>query len=350
MLKIYCALSNKLNAFSKPNALAQVNAMDLTLVRIYKEEVLGLTLSELKSAPDILELESYGRNPENQRETESLFSDCRGKHLSRSGLFFKVMNSLEDVSAYFQPPPASGLYHVLVVIRQQQSKTQPVFKLESDYRSESGLTPTKLVLYCRKSFHDQFQFLRERVIRNSRFGRILGPPGTGTSATSLAFVSVMANDFPDWTVTWIHVSNADLPLCVRFSKSHKWSYSIKDMDMSCLITVLDDVEGKHIVFLDGFDPTQHIHNCIHARSSGWRRRDPTNRRLAVVCSTSSSHWGNMDDDKVHHVEEFFVDPWRLEEYLTAAQHIDEWESSRKEGTSANLQAGAPARICRQALV
>ncbi|KAJ2984741.1 hypothetical protein HDV02_000929, partial [Globomyces sp. JEL0801] len=53
-----------------------------------------------------------------------------------------------------------------------------LFKLDTNYLAETGLAPEKLVLYCRPTFHEQFKFLRERVIENSVLGWILGPPGT----------------------------------------------------------------------------------------------------------------------------------------------------------------------------
>ncbi|KAI8831485.1 hypothetical protein BJ741DRAFT_318924 [Chytriomyces cf. hyalinus JEL632] len=217
------------------------------------------------------------------------------------------------MSAYFSDPLDKKVYHVLVLVPQQKY----LFELDSTYLHGSGLPSTKLVLFCLKSFHDQFKFLHERVLCESRFGWILGPPGTGKSTTNLAFISLMPTYFPEWTVTWIHLCQKFRPACIRFANRQKWSMVI---DMGDLNEFLVNVEGKH-VFLDGFVPSEDAHIVVHARSSGWRISDTTNRRLVVVCSGSSRGETNMDDDKVHSVEEFFVDSWNLEEYRTAAQHI-----------------------------
>ncbi|DAZ93975.1 TPA: hypothetical protein N0F65_005486 [Lagenidium giganteum] len=50
------------------------------------------------------------------------------------------------------------------------------------------------MLYCRPTFHHQFEFLHDKVLRK----------GTGKSATAIAFASTV--DRSEWIVTWIHVS------------------------------------------------------------------------------------------------------------------------------------------------
>ncbi|KAI8840845.1 hypothetical protein BJ741DRAFT_596762 [Chytriomyces cf. hyalinus JEL632] len=194
-----------------------------------------------------------------------------------------------------------------------------------------------LVLYCRKAFHDQFKFLRQRVLLNSRLGWILGPPGTGKSTTCLAFISVMANDFPDWTVTWIHLRRDDAAKCVRFSKRLKWSFVIKDIDMPYMSAFLDDVEGHHIVFLDGFDPTQCAHVPFLRCCKIWCESALEDRRLVVVCSKSSRGKTNMDDDTVNQVEQFIVHPWELGEWSAAEKHPDELGYFGSQCTSVFLQ-------------
>ncbi|TPX55354.1 hypothetical protein CcCBS67573_g09481 [Chytriomyces confervae] len=329
-------------------------AYDLILVRIYKggeAKSGGLSENELEKWPECLRLESYGEKPEYIIPDQSM-SDARpGNCLVRGDLYFKVMNSAEDLSEYFSPPLGKNVHHVLALVPQETatapssdivsskrpkyepvtqpilvnpntySDTEPLFKLDSDYLAESGLKPTKLVLFCRKLFHDQFKFLRERVMRESRFGWILGPPGTGKSTTSLAFVSVMPIEFPEWTVTWIHLSRFSRPVCVRFVKRQKWTYKIKnDMDMQQLTALLDEVEGNHMVFLDGFVVADNAHMAIQKCCNGWLLDGIEKRRLVVVCSMSSRGKTNIDDDAVNRVEEFFVYSWELKEYLDAAMH------------------------------
>ena len=126
-----------------------------------------------------------------------------------------------------------------------------LFALDSDYLADSGLPVTKRVLYCRPTFHDQFKFLRERVIEKDALGYILGPPGTGKSMTSLAFVSVIQTLSPGWVVTWIHLYRDKAPVCVQFNGTSKKSCNLIDVKPETLMSVLDDVKEHHLVVLDG---------------------------------------------------------------------------------------------------
>ncbi|KAJ3220630.1 hypothetical protein HDU81_011287 [Chytriomyces hyalinus] len=334
-------LKEALRAESSPE-LDRFDADKLTLVRIFKKGKGGLTKAELKKSNDVLNEATYGEHPEDAKDQVSRLRGVPGACLNKTGLYFKVMNSMEDVSQYFSPQPERGLYYILVLVPQKKARsnlqahlgilpsgsrisskrrklkpeiqptsvnphaystTQSVFELDSDYLSGSGLLPTTLVLYCRKMFHDQFRLLREPVLCDSRFGWIIGPPGTGKSATSLAFVSVMANDFPNWTVTWIHLSQKDCTVCDRFAKLQKWSFIINDIDLPYLNVFLDEIEGNHIVFLDGFVYTDDAHMSTQKHCHAWLESAPGERRLVVVCSTSSRGKTNLDDDKLSGIED-----------------------------------------------
>ncbi|KAJ3229431.1 hypothetical protein HDU78_009058, partial [Chytriomyces hyalinus] len=331
-------------------------AYDLILVRINKRGQAksgGLSENELENWPECLRLESYGEEPEYVTPDESMSDARTGNCLVRGDSYFKVMNSKEVLSKYFSAPLEEEVLHVLVLVPQETaiapssdivsskrwkyvpvtqptpvkphtySNTEPLFELDSDYLAESGLGRTNLVLFCRTLFHEQFKFLRERVMGDSRFGWILGPPGTGKSTTSLAFVSVMPIEFPEWTVTWIHLSRIALPVCVRFVKRQKWTYKIKnDMDMQQLTALLEEVEENHMVFLDGFVVADNAHMAIQKCCNGWLLDGIEKRRLVVVCSMSSRGKTNIDDDAVNRVEEFFVYSWELKEYLDAAMYSD----------------------------
>ncbi|KAI8831484.1 hypothetical protein BJ741DRAFT_667811 [Chytriomyces cf. hyalinus JEL632] len=158
MLKIHYALSNDLDLrpffvtinetdaavddfkevihTKKRKALAHVDADDLILVRMFKEDMGGMGMGE------------------------SVLRGLTKMELERmefqSSAVSQVMNPLTDISKYFTPPPLKGSYHLL-----------RLFELGSDYLAESGLSPMKLVLYCRKDFHDQIEFLCERVMQGS---------------------------------------------------------------------------------------------------------------------------------------------------------------------------------------
>ncbi|KAJ3230989.1 hypothetical protein HDU81_004108 [Chytriomyces hyalinus] len=308
-------LKNAIREASCPE-LDSADADALTLVRVCRAgaETGVLTKKELRKWPECLRLDSYGEDPEWEEEKKALsqLQEYLGILPSKPYYIASNRRNLEPATQ----PTITNLH--------MYSTTQSVFELDSDYLSGSGLLPARLVLYCRKSFHDQFKFLRERVLLDSQLGYVLGPPDTGKSATSLAFVSVMENDFPDWTITWIHLSKSGIPVCARIVKKQKWSFVLKDIDLPYLDAFLEEVEGMHVVFLDGFVYSNAKHITIKISCSSWREEDLEKRRLAIVCAmVSRFKISNYEDEMVSRVEEFDVDPWKLEEYLTAAQHIDE---------------------------
>ncbi|KAJ3215131.1 hypothetical protein HDU81_001497, partial [Chytriomyces hyalinus] len=299
-------------------------AASLTLVRIFKERMSGgLTKAQLRESKDGLHKATYGEDPGEAEDNISTLHNIPGACLKKGLLFFKVMNSFKAVSTYLTSPLEEKVHHILVLVPQETapapsssivsakrwklepatfpipvnlhaySCTQPVFGLHSHYLSGSGLSPTNLVLHCRKAFHGQFTFLRERVMSNSRFGWI------------------------------IHLRKSDLPVCLRFAKSQKWSISINAIDLPYSDAVLDDYDGKYVVFLDGFVHSDDAQMSVQKWCNAWRKRAREKRWLVVVCSTTFSGKSNIDDDTLNGVEEFVVDSWRLEEYLTAARDIDE---------------------------
>jgi DNA polymerase III delta prime subunit len=198
-----------------------------------------------------------------------------------------------------------------------------VFELDLAYLADSGLPASqKLVLYCRPTFHQQFNFLQESVLENARLGWIMGPPGTGKSTTALAFASTL--DSNKWIVTWIHLSRMDFPVCVRYERGTKKSRKIdlKDPMLPDLDDVLFDVgdSTQHIVFVDGYTLTGNRHIDIQQTCYSWLKKDKVNRRLVVVCSMSSRGKTKLEEDMMSNVEEFFVYSWELDEYLAAVKH------------------------------
>jgi KaiC/GvpD/RAD55 family RecA-like ATPase len=153
--------------------------------------------------------------------------------------------------------------------------------------AKTGLPTQKLVLYCRPTFHEQFNFLRERVIDKSVLGWILGPPGTGKSTTALAFASTL--DRKDWIVTWIHLDRADYPVCVRLEGDSKKSREIYDSNIDDLFDILEEVDEskQHIVFIDGYTLNGDKHIDVQKACYSWLKKDREKRRLVIVCSMSS---------------------------------------------------------------
>jgi hypothetical protein len=188
------------------------------------------------------------------------------------------------------------------------------FELPAEYLKESGLMADDLLLYCRQEFHDQFRFLQERVLENGVQGWVLGPPGTGKSATALAFAACV--DHKEWTVTWIHLSRNEGLYCLRFTcGSRKESI---DSDTSLKLLLNDSpTDKKHLLILDGFNTQGLDHGAYLAQCAKWRKKNRTLRRLVVVCSMASRGKTNYEDDKLALVEEFKVTSWLLEDFEAA---------------------------------
>jgi hypothetical protein len=148
-----------------------------------------------------------------------------------------------------------------------------LFQLGTDYLAHTGLSTQKLVLYCRPTFHDQFKFLRERVINHGVLGWILGPPGTGKSTTALAFASTLNRK--EWAVTWIHLDRSKYPVCVRLEGDSKKSREIHDSNIRELFEILDEVDTskQHIVFIDGYTLNGDKHIDVQKACYSWLDKD-----------------------------------------------------------------------------
>jgi DNA polymerase III delta prime subunit len=197
-----------------------------------------------------------------------------------------------------------------------------LFQLDTNYLAKTGLPTQKLVLYCRPTFHEQFKFLRERVVDNGVLGWILGPPGTGKSTTALAFASTL--DKNDWIVTWIHLEREDYPVCVRLEDDLKKSKEIHDNNINELLDILDDedVSGskKHIVFIDGYALNGDKHIDIQKACYSWLKKNRESRRLVVVCSMATRYKSKKEKDIMLNLEQFFVYSWTEDEYLLAVKN------------------------------
>ncbi|KAI9994368.1 hypothetical protein PInf_010974 [Phytophthora infestans] len=153
-----------------------------------------------------------------------------------------------------------GKIHVLVKLPEAANKKQRLewrstrwgshvydpnsqnFVLEKEDVDESGLLPSRMMLYCRPTFHRQFKFLRDQVSSEGHLGWILGPPRTGKSTTAMAFASTV--DRSEWIVTWIHVAK-DMDLnCVRLAGEERKTRTIEIADVDEVLLV-DDTK-KHL--------------------------------------------------------------------------------------------------------
>ncbi|EGF80872.1 hypothetical protein BATDEDRAFT_24341 [Batrachochytrium dendrobatidis JAM81] len=188
-----------------------------------------------------------------------------------------------------------------------------IFKLDTNYLAKTGLSTQKLILYCRPTFHEQFSFLREKVIDNGVLGWILGPPGTGKSTTALAFASTL--DKNDWVVTWIHLYIDCYPVCVRLEGNSKKSQEIYDSNIDKLFDILHKVDEskQHIVFIDGYTSNGQKHIDVQQACYSWLEEDREKRRLVVVCSMSSRYKAKLEEDMLLNLKQLNVYSWKEED-------------------------------------
>ncbi|EGF80874.1 hypothetical protein BATDEDRAFT_24349 [Batrachochytrium dendrobatidis JAM81] len=154
-----------------------------------------------------------------------------------------------------------------------------IFKLDTNYLAKTGLSTQKLILYCRPTFHEQFSFLREKVIDNGVLGWILGPPGTDC-----------------------------YPVCVRLEGDSKKSQEIYDSNIDKLFDILHKVDEskQHIVFIDGYTSNGQKHIDVQQACYSWLEKDRKKRRLVVVCLMSSRYKAKLEEDMLLNLKQFNV--------------------------------------------
>ncbi|KAJ1569032.1 hypothetical protein HK096_004456, partial [Nowakowskiella sp. JEL0078] len=317
----------------KKNELASIDADKLTLLHVYEtSKTRGVADDEDLS--EMLKLFSKARSQIDVEKVKIPPGKIPGWEWSSGEVSAKVMNPTYKLKRYMLTEDTEeGCVDILVILQlapaidiQWENATllrkihsydpnNPLFELDTDYLANSGLPSSKLILYCRDTFHAQFKFLRKKVLDSSCLGWILGPPGTGKSTTSLAFVSVIPTFVDKWVVTWIHLSRSLYPVCVRFDGESKKSCFIEDTNIDKLRGILDEVDGKHIVFVDGYVLAGDKHIDVQKCCYNWRGQDIVNRRLVMVCSMSSRGKTKLEEDQMIGIEEFFLD-----EYISAAQN------------------------------
>nr|AHF51836.1 crinkler [Lagenidium giganteum] len=203
-------------------------------------------------------------------------------------------------------------------------KNSQYFLLEKEDMDESGLPPIRLMLYCRPTFHSQFEFLRERVLNEGHLGWILGPPGTGKSTTAMAFASTL--DRSEWIVTWIHVGKNMKWRCVRLIGDERKTRAIDIADVDEVLRIDDDTM-HHLVLVDGWTPadsfTQLTVKCVE-----WflESNEMKQRRLSFVCSVAARGKFQEDMEILTRAREFRVWSWTLDEYLNAIKDDEVFQS------------------------
>ncbi|KAJ3406962.1 hypothetical protein HDU80_010022, partial [Chytriomyces hyalinus] len=138
------------------HAMTHVDAIALTLVRVYKEGVGGFTATDIDKWKKLQSRATYGRDPENAKDEISIFRNTPGACIQKDGFIFKVMNSIWNVSVYLDSA-LDKLYHVLIIAPQQPKSSLLDAQLEDDLRtgartpSKSGIAGIEVKSRARKS-------------------------------------------------------------------------------------------------------------------------------------------------------------------------------------------------------
>jgi hypothetical protein len=199
--------------------------------------------------------------------------------------------------------------------------TSELFTIPAEYLENSGLGGhgDSLVLYCRKEFRTQFEFLSDAVIRRSELGFIYGPPGTGKSATAFAFATTL--DSATLMTTWVHLDPFGPMSCVRFDGDKMTHCDFLKSNITELLEFLrnNPVGKPHLVMVDGFvsDAEQ---RCVVEACVLWRKERSTDHRLVLIASMSASALQKSHKRKIHGSQDFFVGSWHRSEYLSAVEN------------------------------
>ncbi|KAJ3339606.1 hypothetical protein HDU83_007573 [Entophlyctis luteolus] len=173
--------------------LGHLDAKKLTLVRTCKTDVGGLTKRELKQSREFLNLRKYGDEPEDPDDADALstFRAAPGKCLTRDGLIFKVMNSMEQVSLFTASLPAK-VYHVLVLVPNKTSPTNSLSSLTAG--DEIEFTQNSISLELNGINLDSPHLDRIELLKNishsletNRFVLLSSPAGSGKTSVLQLF-------------------------------------------------------------------------------------------------------------------------------------------------------------------
>ncbi|ETN14908.1 hypothetical protein PPTG_07157 [Phytophthora nicotianae INRA-310] len=326
MVKLFCALVGaKGNAFFSVTIDASESVDDLK--KAIKKENEDITCAARKVE---LFLARMGDNTWLDRSgAEAVTLDENGHPEG-----FAHMDELNWIEDYYgeEFQPKRGEIHVLVVVPSSNKKqcldwrstrwgshtydpNSLYFVLDKEDVDESGLPPVRMMLYCRPTFHRQFEFLRERVLNEGHLGWILGPPGTGKSTTAMAFASTVKRS--EWMVTWIHVEK-DMDLeCVRLVGEERMTRTIEIGGVNEVLQI--DNNKKHLLLVDGWTAADSFVE-LTTKCHRWLRRDLVKRRLAFVCSVASRGKVQEGTDIRTRAMEFDVWSWTLDEYLDAIRN------------------------------
>jgi len=181
--------------------------------------------------------------------------------------------------------------------------SQYCFILPQFYLDKARLAESDVVVYRRKSVREQIEFLRNRVIDKNVKGNIVGPPGTGKSICTFAFM--LSLDREVWQVIWFHL--AKINYCLTLGPN---SLSV-GIDANYELPRKD--QKRLFICVDGFKE-EASHKDFYNKLGGQIRKED---RIVTCSSMATLGKSNAVDDKLERFETFHVPSWTKEEYLSA---------------------------------
>ncbi|KAE9284540.1 hypothetical protein PF008_g27135 [Phytophthora fragariae] len=246
----------------------------------------------------------------------------------------KDVLAVNNMTERFGCAPTSRQIHVLVVVPRkselgwQSARLRPhiydpgakYFLLEKEVMDDSGLPPSRLMLYCRPMFHKQIEFMLKNVLEEGHLGWILGSPGTGKSATAMAFALTV--DRRAWVVTWIHVDKYLGWRCVRLVGDERKTRVIDITELKQVLEFGDDTK-HHLVLVDDWTAADSFTDLTVMCTEWFLQKDIVmKRRLAFICSVADR--GKISDnlELMTRAMECKLWSWTLDEYLEATSNDD----------------------------
>ncbi|CAI5703287.1 unnamed protein product [Peronospora effusa] len=226
------------------------------------------------------------------------------------------------------PQPSTGQVHVLVIASKDFFKWKSRLLRPHTYDPESkyfwlekedtlpGVLSERMMLYCRPNFHEQVEFLRERVLKEGHQGWILGPSGTGKSSTATVFALTV--DRNEWEVIWIDVALNPYCRCVRLIGDERMSRTIDNAKELEDVLQVDDDSKHRVVLVDGWTDEDDLSNIAKFFNRWFLREDVVmKRRLAFICSMTFRSRASDNFDLLTRAMEYLMYSWTLDEYLAA---------------------------------
>ncbi|KAE8974945.1 hypothetical protein PR003_g26947 [Phytophthora rubi] len=246
----------------------------------------------------------------------------------------KDVLAVNNMTERFGCAPTSRQIHVLVVVPRkselgwQSARLRPhiydpgakYFLLEKEVMDDSGLPPSRLMLYCRPMFHKQIEFMLKNVLEEGHLGWILGSPGTGKSATAMAFALTV--DRRAWVVTWIHVDKYLGWRCVCLVGDERKTRVIDITELKQVLEFGDDTK-HHLVLVDDWTAADSFTDLTVMCTEWFLQKDIVmKRRLAFICSVADR--GKISDnlELMTRAMECKLWSWTLDEYLEATSNDD----------------------------